>query len=176
LRAGAGLLTPDGGAGRLVDGLMEAADRINKSHGDRDGGRYFPVIVALGSTAAQGRTPIERQVEQMLERLARHAATVHVIMLTSTVRGSTGGANQTQVGIAASELTGGVYENISASQRIATLLPELAQRIGISHARQQQQFRITWQRPPGLAGDMGRVTVAARGAARAQLSLDGHLP
>lgn len=176
LRAGAGLLTPDGGAGRFVEGLMEAATRINRSHGDKDGGRYFPVIVALGSTAAQGRTPVEHQVEEMLERMARHAATVHVIMLTSASRGLTGGANQTQVGIAVSELTGGVYENLSAASRIATLLPELAQRIGDSHARQQQQFRVTWQRPAGVSGELGRVTVGARGAARAQLSLDGHLP
>ncbi|MGE0444379.1 MAG: VWA domain-containing protein [Vicinamibacterales bacterium] len=176
LRAGAGLLTPDGGAGRFVEGLMEAATRINRTRGDKDGGRYFPVIVALGSTAAQGRTPVERQVEEMLERMARHAATVHVIMLTSTSQGLTGGANQTQVGIAVSELTGGVYENLSAASRIATLLPELAQRIGDSHARQQQQFRVTWRRPAGATGETGRVTVGARGAARAQLSLDGHLP
>jgi hypothetical protein len=171
-----GLITPDAGAGRFLDALVESAGRVDQTHGDKTGGRYFPVVVALASTAAGGRSPVERTLSEMLERFGRHAATVHVVMLTSASQSGGGAQNQTQIGIGVTELTGGRYENISAPSRIATLLPELAAKIAASHARQLQQFRIAAQRPAGASGELGRVTVRANNAVRAQLSLDGHLP
>jgi hypothetical protein len=174
LLKGEGLLTSDAGAGHFLDGLVESAQRIDKSRGDKNGGRYFPVVVAVGSTAAGGRTPVQKTLQEMLERFGRNAATVHVVMLTSTQQGATN--INTQMGVAATEITGGHYDGIVAPSRLTTLLPEIAAKIAASHAKQLQQFRVTFQRPAGASGELGKVTVRANGAVRAQLSLDGHLP
>lgn len=174
---GEGILTPDAGAGRFFDALRESAARVDRTHGDTAGGHYFPVVVALGSTAAAGGTPVDRNVQEMLMRFGEHAATVHVIMLNSATGASANtGANQAQIGRAVAELTGGRYEEIAVPGRIASLLPELGARVAASDARQRRQYRITVQRPAGASGPLGQVTVRTRNGTSAQLSLDGHLP
>jgi hypothetical protein len=133
-------------------------------------------VVILGSTAADGSRVLERDFQRLLQRFQQGAATVHVVMLSSSARSALGGANQTQVGIAAAELTGGRYDNISAASRIATLLPEIAAQIAKSHARQSRQVRITFQRPGGLTGQVGSIGIVGPSNLQLSLSLDGRMP
>lgn len=165
-----GLLAVDSGAGRFVDALGEASQRIEK-----DTSNFFPVIVALGSTAAGGSNVTDAAVEKILKRLGTRGTTVHAVMLESTSSGQTSGANSVRVGTAAAELTGGRYERILAGSRLATLLPEIGQQIAASHAHQSRQYRITMQRP-NAAAPLGQITLGTRTGARGFLSLDGHLP
>jgi len=171
-----GLLTPDDSAGRFFDALSEAASRIERARDRKDGGNVFPVVVALGSTAVEGSMFGDRDVERLLQRVQRHGATVHVVMLSSTGSGPGGGASQVQIGLAVTKLTGGRYENIAAPSRIATLLPEIAQQIARSHAKQSKQFRITFERPRGKSGQLGNITLAGPSSLTVQLSIDGRLP
>jgi hypothetical protein len=170
LAQGVDRITPDSGAARFSEALIEAATRI-----DRDKTNHFPVIVILGSTAAEGSAIIERDLQRMLGQLTTKAATVHVVMV-SVGQSASAGALQTQVGIAASKQTGGRYEAIAAVSRIATLLPEIGAQVARSHQRQSRQFRITYERPSGARGQVGAVGMSVPAGFTPTLSLDGHLP
>jgi len=167
---GADRITPDSGSARFVEALNEAAARV-----DKEKGNYFPVVVILGSTTADGSSFVERDVQRMLQRFSDRAATVHVIMLSTGAR-SASGANQTTVGEAVTKTTGGRYDNIAASTRLATLLPEIGAQVAKSHARQSRQFRITFQRPSNASGPLGQVGIATRAGWTPALTINGRLP
>lgn len=173
LLKGVDVLVPDNGAARFVEGLNEAAQRV-----EADEGNHFPVIVAVGSTAVEGGNVNQHDVERTLQRLGARAATVHVVMFSSTSRGTLNisGAAQTDIGIAVAKMTGGRYENITAGTRLATLLPEIGDQVALSHARQSRQYRITFERPGPATGPVGEITLGARPGTTVQLSIDGHLP
>jgi hypothetical protein len=168
---GLALLVPDGGAGRFVESLSNATERI-----ERDKGNYFPVIVMAGTTAGD-RNVLESDVERLMKRLEQRPTTVHIVLLTGQTQSSSSGANQTQIGLAVTKYTHGKFDNINAPTRLATLLPEIGALVARSHEIQNQQFRITVDRPAGATGDLGTVSVGARSdlAARS-VSLDGRLP
>jgi hypothetical protein len=166
-------ITPDSGAARFVEALNEAAARV-----DKEKGNYFPVVVILGSTTAEGSQVLERDVQRMLQRFSDRAATVHVIMVSTGSRSEStlSGANQTNIGIAVSKQTGGRYEAIAASTRLATLLPEIGAQVAKSHARQSHQFRITFQRPNGASGAIGEIGVSSRPGTTPTLTINGRMP
>jgi hypothetical protein len=170
---GADRIAPDSGAPRFVEALNEAAARI-----DKEKGNYFPVVVIVGSTTADGSSFVERDVQRMLQRFSDRAATVHVVMLSTGAQSvrSVAGANQTAVGDAAAKTTGGRYDNIAAATRIATLLPEIGAQVAKSHTRQSHQFRITFQRPNGASGLLGQVGAATRAGLTPSLTINGRLP
>jgi hypothetical protein len=167
---GADRIAPDSGAARFVEALNEAAARV-----DKEKGNYFPVVVILGSTTADGSSYQERDVQRMLQRFSDRAASVHVVMLSTSSR-SASAANQSAVGEAVAKTTGGRYDNIAASTRVATLLPEIGVQVAKSHARQSRQFRITFQRPGNASGPLGQVGVATRTGWTPTLTINGRLP
>ncbi len=167
---GADRIVPDSGAARFVEALNEAAARV-----DKEKGNYFPVVVIVGSTAADGSSVVERDVQRMLQRFVERAATVHVVMLSSGSR-SGSGVNQQAVGDAVAKNTGGRYDNIASSTRLATLLPEIGAQVAKSHARQSHQFRITFQRPNGASGAIGEIGAATRPGLTPMLTINGRLP
>jgi len=164
-------LAPDSGAGRFVESLNEAMQRIEK-----DKGESFPVIVVAGTSAGDANV-LERDVKKIFERIQKFPTTVHVVLLNSTSGTATGGANQTQVGIAVTEYTRGRYESIAAATRLATLLPEIGKQVAESHDKQSHQFLVTVERPSGASGDLGQVGAGVRGGLTLRgLSMDGRLP
>ena len=166
-------IAPDSGAARFVEALNEAAARV-----DKEKGNYFPVVVIVGSTTAEGSSVMERDVQRMLQRFSDRAATVHVVMLSTGAQSgrSIAGANQTIVGDAVAKTTGGRYDNIAASTRLATLLPEIGAQIAKSHARQSRQFRLTFERPSGASGPMGEIGAASRPGLTPSLTINGRMP
>ena len=166
-------IAPDSGAARFVEALNEAAARV-----DKEKGNYFPVVVILGSTTAEGSSVMERDVQRMLQRFSDRAATVHVVMLSTGAQSSrsVSGANQTIVGDAVAKTTGGRYDNIAASTRLTTLLPEIGAQIAKSHARQSHQFRLTFQRPGGASGAMGEIAAQTRPGLTPSLTINGRMP
>jgi hypothetical protein len=172
LLQGVDRIAPDAGSPRFIEGLVEASGRIDRERS------YFPVFIIVGSTAVEGSAIRERDIERMLKQFVERAATVHVVMLSNQARqeGTVTGANQTQVGIAVAKYTGGRYEAIAATSRLATLLPELGQQVARSHARQSRQFRITFDRPDGNSGPLGEVAMAPPAGYRLTLTADGRMP
>lgn len=156
LLSGIDRLAPDSGAGRFLDSLNEATQRIEKDKTD-----YFPVIIAVATTSGDNNI-MERDIEKLMQRLQSRPTTVHVVLLTSTRSGS-GGANQTNIGINVTKMTQGRFENINAPTRIATLLPEIGEQTIKAFGNQGGKFRITVERPAGAKGDMGKISMGTGG-------------
>ncbi|HEU4695002.1 MAG TPA: VWA domain-containing protein [Vicinamibacterales bacterium] len=169
--AGLGLLAPDSGAGRFVESLNEATQRIEKDKSDQ-----FPVIISVATSSGDANV-MERDVKNIFARIQKKPTTVHVVLLNSTTGSASGGANQTQVGMAVTEATRGRFENIAAPTRLATLLPEIGKQVAGSVDKMSNQFRLTVERPAGAKGDIGQVGAGARGGLVLRgLSMDGRLP
>lgn len=152
-------LSPDGGAARFVEALVEESDRIEKDN--KDGTQYFPVVVILATSGPEGSTARDRDVERMVRQFARHAARIHIVMLGTQFTSTTTlvGARQVQIGKLLADTTGGRYEAIAASTRIATLLPEMGQLVADAHKFQSQQYVVTVERPAGATGELGELSL-----------------
>jgi hypothetical protein len=164
--AGIDRLAPDTGAGRFVESLNEATQRIEKDKTD-----YFPVIISAATTSGDNNV-LDRDVESLMKRLERRPTTVHVVLLVGT-RSASGGANQTQIGMNVAQYTHGRFENINAPSRLATLLPEIGDLVAKSVGSQGGKFRITVERPGGAKKDLGKIGMATTGNIQAtSLTLD----
>jgi len=164
-------LAPDGGAGRFVESMNEATQRIEKDKSD-----HFPVIISSATSSGDANV-LERDVKRIFERIQKRPTTVHVILLNSTTGSATGGTNQTQVGLSVTQATRGRYESIAVPTRLATLLPEIGKQVAASHEKQSHQFKITVERPAGKSGELGQLSAGARSGLVLQgLSTDGRLP
>ena len=117
---GIGLIAPDSGAGMFFDALSEAAGRIAK-----DKTPHFPVILMVGSDFGVMRAS-DPDFKKLQETILTRAVTVHIIVMGGS-GGTSGGGAQTEIGLAVTKLSGGRYENINSTTRLATLLPEMGQ-------------------------------------------------
>jgi hypothetical protein len=167
---GLALLAADNGAGHFVDSLNEAAARFEK-----DKGEYAPVIVAFATTAGD-RNVRDTDLQQLFKHLQARPPTVHVVLLTLASGRSAGGGDQVDVGIQVTKMTGGRFENIAASSRLVTLLPEIGAQVAKAHESQIHQFKITAERPAGASGPLKSVSMGARaGLAVTGVSFDGRV-
>jgi hypothetical protein len=154
-------LGANNGAGRFVDALYEATERI-----ERDKGDFVPVIVTVASMAGD-RDVRERDIEQIMQRLQARPGTVHVVLLSEAPerqQSASRGLVQSEVGQTVTKMTGGRYEEILAAggSQLAALLPELGALVAAAHGRQRGRFLITVERPAGASGELGEVSVAIR--------------
>jgi hypothetical protein len=178
LLQGVDLLTPDSSAGRFVEGLIEAVARFDKERADKERGNFFPVVVIVGSLTAEGSSIRDRDVQRLFQQLATRAMTTHVVMVgPSNQSGTTNVSNAIQIGINVTKQTGGRYESIAATTRLATLLPEIGTQVAQADERQRAQYRVTFERPEGKSGpQVGGIGLAGKRAMVVKLTLDGHMP
>ena len=78
--AGIDRLAPDSTVGRFVESLGEALQRFAKDKTD-----FFGVIVSLGTTAGDNRV-LDRDINQIFERVQKRPTTVHVVMVSAVSR------------------------------------------------------------------------------------------
>jgi hypothetical protein len=167
---GINLIVPDGGAGAFFDALSEAASRT-----DKDKTPHFPVIFMVGSDFGK-ILALDRDYKKLQENIIKHAMTIHLVVMSAGAGlGSSGGGAQTEIGLNVTKLSGGRYENITTTTRLATLLPEFGKRIAESQTRQSHQYRITYERPANAkpAAQIG-ASIARQGTP--VLTIDGHMP
>jgi hypothetical protein len=165
-----GLIAPDGGAGAFFDALSEAASRT-----DKDKTPHFPVILMVGSDFGKVNV-MDRDYQKLQETILRKAMTVHIIVMASNSGvGSSGGGAQTEIGLNLTKLSGGRYENIATTNRLATLLPEFGKKIASSAARQRHQFRVTYERA-GNPKPGAQISASLSKPGTPILTLDGHMP
>ena len=169
---GADRISPDTGTGRYIESLNEATGRIEK-----DKTSHFPVILSVATSIGDTQV-MERDVDQLWKRLNQRPTTVHTVLLAGGAQNASGftAANQTQVGLAVKNLTGGRYENITAASRLATLLPEIGTQIAESHQRQSRQFRLTIERQKGKSGVLGAIGGRLPAGYTSKLTTDGAMP
>jgi hypothetical protein len=165
-----GLIAPDRGAGMFFEALSEAADRIFK-----DKTPHFPVIVMVGSDLGR-LNPSDRDYQALQDIVIKYGVTVHVIV-TSVGAGisSSGGVMQIEIGRTIAKVSGGRFDTLATSSRLATLLPELGAAIASRHDLQKHQYRVTYERPPNPK-EPPRVGVSVSRPGKPWLSLNGHVP
>ena len=157
LLQGVDRITPDSGAGRFVESLNEATQRI-----EREKTPTAPIIISAATPSGDANV-MERDIERLMKRLQERPTMVHVVLFSGGVgRSATGGGAQTEVGLAVTKFTGGRYENINTGSRLATLLPELGGEVGKIAQAQTRQFRLTVERPQGASGQLGSISMGAR--------------
>ena len=171
VQKGLDLLAPDTGAGRFVESLAEATQRI-----ERDKTDYFPVIISVATTSGDNNVR-DSDVERLMKRLEARPTTIHVILFSAgTTSSAGGGSNQTQIGISVTKYTGGRFENINSATRIAPLLTEWGKEVATWVQRQSNQFRVTADRPAGASGDIGKISAGAKSPlVLSGLSFDGRI-
>jgi hypothetical protein len=157
-------LAPDTGAGRFVESLYEASQRIDKDKA----GRY--TIVTLGTSS--GDTDVrERDMQQMQKNIQANGVLVHVVLLTSVNRSAGGGYVQAEVGQAVAGMTGGRFEKIGVANRIPTLLQEIGDQMVQTLGGSTRQFRISLDRPGGASGNLGKVSISVTGKLVSSVSI-----
>jgi hypothetical protein len=170
VQKGLDLLAPDTGAGRFVESLNEATQRIEKDKTD-----YFPVIITVGTMSGDVNIR-DSDVNSMMKRLEARPTTVHVNLFNNGSGSASGGSNQTQIGISVTKFTGGKFENINSAQRIQALLSEWGKEVATMVERQSHQFRVTADRPSGASGDIGKISMGAKSPlVLSGLSFDGRI-
>jgi hypothetical protein len=159
LTNGVDRISPDSGASRLLDALVEEAERIDKDN--REQTAYYPVLVIMSTTGPEGSTPRDRDLDEMVRRFRRHSSRIHIVMLGTsfTSPNSIVGARQVQVGKLLSDETGGRYEAIAAQNRISGLLTEYGGLVAEAHRFQSQQYLVTVERPDGATGPLGELAM-----------------
>ena len=162
----------EGGSGKFIESLAEAAQRI-----ERDKSDHFPVIIAVSTSSGGDTRLLPNDIQQMMRRLRQRSVVVHTVMFAPVLRaGGVVGANQTQLALAIKELTGGRFESLAAPSRLATLLPEIGAQVTLSHRRQSRQFRLTVERPVGRSGSPGPISAAIKSGYSAKLTVNGVTP
>lgn len=152
------LIATDNGAGRFVESLYEATERIEK---DKQESRYVIVSVATTSGDLQNR---DSDVKKLMERTRPGRTRVHVIVMLGRLNTTAGGGvTQLEVGEAVAKQSLGRFEKINVGNRLATLLPELGAQMASTLGPTSRQFRITVDRPGGASGDLGKLTMSVAG-------------
>lgn len=167
--SGIDLIAPDSGAGAFSAALFEAATRS-----DRDKTPHFPVILMVGSTSGRGNTS-DRDFQRLQEYIVKRAIAIHIVLVTASGSTAGGGGEQTEVGLQVTKLSRGRYENINATTRLATLLPEIGAQIAQSHAKQGHQYRLTYERPANAKPE-ARISAFVKRDGTTTVTVDGRVP
>ena len=188
---GVDLIAPSGST-KLVEGLAEAADRIDKEKGNY----FFTILVVTTNGPESSGGDLQRMFNRLRAQVARRPVTVHVVMLSiseqktaATAAGSpvadsvnsrpglalkATGALQTQIGAALTKDTGGRYENIAVTSNLLMLLPEYGRQIARSSFFQSHQYRVSCEstsRTPQMS-----VFTSYPGARSIAITRDGRIP
>jgi len=158
-------LTPDTGAGRFVDSLYEATDRIAKDK--QEGASYTIISVATTNGDLNFR---DSDVKQISQRVAQHRTSIQIVLLNGMNSGSIGSI-QTDLGKGLADMTGGRFENIAVPNRLLTLLPEIGANVAKTMGPGAKQFRLTLQRPGNGSGPLGQVGLAVTGKVLSNLAM-----
>lgn len=160
-------LAPDTGAGRFVESLFEATQRI-----ERDKQQDASYVLLSLATSSGDLNVRDRDVKQIQDRVIKYRPVVHVVHLTTVGRSASAGVIQGELGQIVAKMSGGRYENINVANRLATLLPELGGEMAKILGKGSKQFRITVERPGGASGELGQVSASVAGKILANLALD----
>ncbi|MGB7219118.1 MAG: hypothetical protein WBD07_09955 [Vicinamibacterales bacterium] len=135
-----GLLAPDAGVAKLLDGLGEAVGRIVKEKGDA----FYTMMVFTTNGSEGSNGNIDDTWKKLQAQIPLRPLTMHVLMYSLTGQAAlrTSGI-QISIGRAITQSTSGHYDNIGAASRITTLMPEFAKLIARAANLQSHQYRVT---------------------------------
>jgi hypothetical protein len=175
------LLTPDEFPSRMSDALVEYAQLLDRDFRGELAGEhppYVPVLVMLGSTGLDGSQARRDDLRDMLESMVRYGVRTYFGMLSQHAGPfALNAGSAVFVAKAVQELTGGAYESLAASSRVAGLLPEWGEAIARTHRMGTNQYRVTLERPPGVTGLITSLRVFIhRDGYSGMVTADGRVP
>jgi hypothetical protein len=156
-------LTLDSSAGRFVESLYEAVDRIEK---DKDTDAAY-TIFTLGTTSGD-RDVRDGDVQKIMQRVRARGTVVHAVILAKS---AANGGNQLDLAHDVTRVSGGRLDVINAPSRLVTLLQEHGAHIATACDPEATQVRVVFERPTGMSGELGRVQVGVRGKVLTALAL-----
>ena len=175
---------PEQESPRFTDTLVEFSKRYQKELEDTKKADSLPVLVMVSTTANEASSYQVPEIQKALGFLQARKAKVYVTMIpgrrSDAVTADVASLNdintnrQALIAIPATKATGGRFEALAASSRLATLLPEFGEEIAALHRKHYNQWLVTAQRQPGLTGPLQnpRIELARPGLTGA-VSLDG---
>jgi hypothetical protein len=169
---------PEAEAPRFTDALVEFSDRLRLEVDRTRRLDFVPVILMISTTVNEAVSYEVPQISRALGFLKTRKAKVFMASISERQELSgfapLNSNRQSMIGIPATELTGGRYESIAISNRLATLLPEFGQAIAALHRKHANQMLVTVNRQPEITGPLQspRVEVRRPGLT-GQVSLDG---
>ena len=175
---GVNAFAPQAESPRFTDALVEFSRRLDERVAETRRLDSIPVLVLVSTTASEAVSYQVPEIEQAFAVLKQRRARVFVTM-TSEPRKGLGFAplnegRQALIAIPVVQLTGGRYEALATSSRLATLLPEFGQEIGALHRKHANQFLVTVNRREGASGPLRNARIEiARPGLKGTVSLDG---
>lgn len=157
------LVAPDTGAGRYVEALYEVSERIERDKNSSN------VVVAVASKAGDLRVR-DSDLKKVYERAGGGRMKVYTVLFSGRPSQSLGGDMQLTVGEAVAKVSGARFEQVNASSRLATLLPEIGTELGATMGATARQFRILAER--SAAGDIGKVSLSVAGLLVSSVNLE----
>jgi hypothetical protein len=165
---GINIIAPDRGTGAFFESLLDAVDRV-----DHDKAPGIPTIVVIGTNAGLERIS-DRDIPDIQEKIIKDGIRVDVVLTMGGTNASSTSGTQLEIGTALARLSGGHFENINSTQRLATLIPEYGQLIMLNAAAQQNQYRVTYE-PQGKRNSSVKVGVSvSRDGTTVTTSRDGR--
>ena len=165
---GIAIIAPDHGTGAFFESLLDAVDRV-----DHDKAPGIPTIVVLGTNAGLERIS-DRDIPDIQEKIIKDGIRVDVVITMGGTNTSSTSGTQLEIGTALARLSGGHFENINSTSRLATLIPEYGQLILLNAAAQQNQYRVTYE-PQGKRNSSVKVGVSvSRDGTTVTTSRDGR--
>ena len=173
---------PDDEAPRFTDAMVEFAERLEREVRDKKPANYMPVMLMVSTTSPEVTSVQRDDIEDAIKFLVVRGAKLFVTMTSTRTGDATAAADinsnrQALIAIPTVKATGGRYEALAVTSRLATLLPEMGQQLASIHTRQSKQFLVTVQRPAGVTGQLQnpRIELARQGLS-GTVSLDGRIP
>ena len=185
IQKGVNLLVPDPEfVGRFVDSLTEYTQRLDlefKQLTREERPPYVPVLIVVASSSIDGSQFELSRAQRMVESLRKYGVSTNFVMISPCSRADVNLDEGSPVLIAKAiqEATRGRYEPIasSATSRLATLLPDIGEKVAARHLKQMLQYRLTLERPEGVTGPFVKTEISlARPGVQYIMSLDGTYP
>lgn len=161
----------------FTDALVEFSRRYEEEFRATSSYDSIPVMVMLSTTAPDVWSYSVPEVSKALTFLRARRAKVYVSMLaerTGDALTQLNDSRQVLIALPAVESTGGKYEALAISNRLATLLPEWGDEINQLHRKFNNQSLVTVRRQEGLVGPLRNPEISlAREGLVGEVSLEG---
>jgi len=165
---GIAVIPPDRGTGAFFESLLDAVDRV-----DHDKAPGIPTIVAIGTNAGLERIS-DRDIPDIQDKIIKDGIRINVVIMMGGTNASSTSGTQLEIGQSVARLSGGHFENINSTNRLATLIPEIGQLVALNAAAQQNQYRVTYE-PQGKRNSSVKVGVSvSRDGTTVTTSRDGR--
>lgn len=176
---GINAFAPERSQPRFTDALVEFSERLQKEGRERGAKPYLPVLIMLSTSAPETRSYQAEDINKAMNFLVARHAKVNVIVVSNLANatGTSGSDSNLQalMAVPLAKVTGGRFESLASSGRIATLLPDWGADLALLHARQIGQYRVTVER--ARAGELQNPRIElARPGLSGSVTVDGMLP